>query len=133
MYLLFAVEMPSVLLMAAIRNVHIARPTIYQVVKEMIDKMGYEVKLVRVNKRIQEAYCAELYLTKTEYPTDSITFDLRPSDAINIAVRCKVYLLFLFKVLLDVNSLSSMTFSALALLFVSIVAFLLILDQLLHF
>jgi len=82
--------MPSVLLMAAIRNVHIARPTIYQVVKEMIDKMGYEVKLVRVNKRIQEAYCAELYLTKTEDPTDSITFDLRPSDAINIAVRCKV-------------------------------------------
>ncbi|XP_066351018.1 bifunctional nuclease 2 isoform X1 [Miscanthus floridulus] len=87
---IIVLEMPSVLLMAAIRNVHIARPTIYQVVKEMIDKMGYEVKLVRVNKRIQEAYCAELYLTKIDDPTDSITFDLRPSDAINIAVRCKV-------------------------------------------
>ncbi|XP_062191837.1 bifunctional nuclease 2-like isoform X3 [Phragmites australis] len=92
---IIVLEMPSVLLMAAIRSVHIARPTIYQVVKEMIDKMGYEVKLVRVNKRIQEAYCAELYLTKKppvlqiEDPTDSITFDLRPSDAINIAVRCK--------------------------------------------
>ncbi|XP_062191842.1 bifunctional nuclease 2-like isoform X8 [Phragmites australis] len=86
---IIVLEMPSVLLMAAIRSVHIARPTIYQVVKEMIDKMGYEVKLVRVNKRIQEAYCAELYLTKIEDPTDSITFDLRPSDAINIAVRCK--------------------------------------------
>uniref|UniRef100_A0A0D9X739 BFN domain-containing protein n=1 Tax=Leersia perrieri TaxID=77586 RepID=A0A0D9X739_9ORYZ len=68
----------------------IARPTIYQVVKEMIDKMGYEVKLVRINKRIQEAYCAELYLTKVGNHTESITFDLRPSDAINIAVRCKV-------------------------------------------
>jgi hypothetical protein len=89
-----------------------------------------QVKLVRVNKRIQEAYCAELYLTKTEDPTDSITFDLRPSDAINIAVRCRVYLLFLLKVLLDANSLSSLTFAVLALLFVSIVAFLLILDQL---
>jgi len=87
---IIVLEMPSVLLMAAIRNVHIARPTIYQVVKEMIDKMGYEVKLVRVNKRIQEAYCAELYLTKVNDPTDNITFDLRPSDAINIAVRCKV-------------------------------------------
>ncbi|CAO2210730.1 unnamed protein product [Urochloa humidicola] len=87
---IIVLEMPSVLLMAAIRNVHIARPTIYQVVKEMIDKMGYEVKLVRVNKRIQEAYCAELHLTKIEDPADRITFDLRPSDAINIAVRCKV-------------------------------------------
>ncbi|MCH1922873.1 hypothetical protein L9G15_26020, partial [Shewanella sp. A3A] len=34
---IIVLEMPSVLLMAAIRNVHIARPTIYQVVKEMID------------------------------------------------------------------------------------------------
>jgi hypothetical protein len=25
-----------------------------------------QVKLVRVNKRIQEAYCAELYLTKVQ-------------------------------------------------------------------
>jgi len=87
---IIVLEMPSVLLMAAIRNVHIARPTIYQVVKELISKMGYEVKLVRVNKRIQEAYCAELYLTKIGNQTESITFDLRPSDAINIAVRCKV-------------------------------------------
>uniref|UniRef100_A0ACD6A2D5 Uncharacterized protein n=1 Tax=Avena sativa TaxID=4498 RepID=A0ACD6A2D5_AVESA len=87
---IIVLEMPSVLLMAAIRNVHIARPTIYQVVKELIDKMGYEVKLVRVNKRIQEAYCAELYLTQIGNQTESITFDLRPSDAINIAVCCKV-------------------------------------------
>jgi len=87
---IIVLEMPSVLLMAAIRHVHIARPTIYQVVKELINKMGYEVKLVRVNKRIQEAYCAELYVTKIGDQTESITFDLRPSDAINIAVRCKV-------------------------------------------
>ncbi|KQJ96268.1 hypothetical protein BRADI_3g22050v3 [Brachypodium distachyon] len=87
---IIVLEMPSVLLMAAIRNVHIARPTIYQVVKELIDKMGYEVKLVRINKRIQEAYCAVLYLAKIGDQADGITFDLRPSDAINIAVRCKV-------------------------------------------
>ncbi|KAK2994139.1 hypothetical protein RJ640_020944 [Escallonia rubra] len=74
---IIVLEMPSVLLMAAVRNVQIARPTMYQVVKEMIDKMGYEVKLVRVTKRLGE---------KAEY----VSFDLRPSDAINIAVRCKV-------------------------------------------
>ncbi|KAL5658827.1 hypothetical protein ACJX0J_031990, partial [Zea mays] len=93
--LIIVLEMPSVLLMAAIRNVHNARATIYQVVKEMIDKMGYEVKLISVNKRIQEAYCAELYLTKKPHalqvndPTDNTTFDLQPLDAINISVHCK--------------------------------------------
>lgn len=87
---IIVLEMPSVLLMAAVRNVQIARPTLYQVVKEMIDKMGYEVKLVRVTKRVHEAYYAQLYLTKVGDETGCISFDLRPSDAINIAVRCKV-------------------------------------------
>ncbi|MFQ6642074.1 hypothetical protein Gotur_018654 [Gossypium turneri] len=81
-------------------GLELARPTMYQVVKNMIDKMGYTVKLVRVTKRVHEAYFAQLYLTKVymyfnvELPvgdeTESVCFDLRPSDAINIAVRCKV-------------------------------------------
>ncbi|KAF5740790.1 wound-responsive family protein [Tripterygium wilfordii] len=87
---IIVLEMPSVLLMAALRNVQIARPTMYQVVQEMIDKMGYQVKLVRVTKRVHEAYFAQLYLTKVGNETESASFDLRPSDAINIAVRCKV-------------------------------------------
>ncbi|CAH9054588.1 unnamed protein product [Cuscuta europaea] len=88
---IIVLEMPSVLLMAAVCNVQIARPTIYQVVKDMIEKMGYQVKLVRVTKRVNEAYFAQLYLNK-QYgnENESISFDLRPSDAINIAVRCKV-------------------------------------------
>ncbi|XP_042496269.1 bifunctional nuclease 2 [Macadamia integrifolia] len=87
---IIVLEMPSVLLMAAVRNVQIARPTLYQVVNEMIEKMGYAVKLVRVTKRVHEAYFAQLYLTKVGEETECVTFDLRPSDAINIAVRCQV-------------------------------------------
>ncbi|XP_028803040.1 bifunctional nuclease 1 [Neltuma alba] len=87
---IIVLEMPSVLLMAAVRNVPIARPTLYQIVKEMIDKMGYEVRLVRVTKRVHEAYFAQLYLTKAGNEEECMSFDLRPSDAINIAVRCKV-------------------------------------------
>ncbi|XP_019415390.1 PREDICTED: bifunctional nuclease 1-like [Lupinus angustifolius] len=87
---IIVLEMPSVLLMAAVRNVQIARPTLYQVVKEMVDKMGYEVRVVRVTKRVQEAYFAELYLSKVGNEAEFMSFDLRPSDAINIAVRCKV-------------------------------------------
>ncbi|CAA3005785.1 bifunctional nuclease 2-like [Olea europaea subsp. europaea] len=80
--LLLPIIMPSVLLMTAVRNFQIARPTMYQVAKEMIEKMGYTVKLVRITKRIHEQN--ELHLTKR------VRFDLRPSDAINIAVTCKV-------------------------------------------
>ncbi|MCL7042981.1 hypothetical protein MKW94_012015 [Papaver nudicaule] len=87
---IIVLEMPSMLLMAAVRNVQIARPTVYQIIKEMIDKMGYVVKLVRVTKRVHEAYFAQLYLAKAGNETERISFDLRPSDAINIAVRCKV-------------------------------------------
>lgn len=86
---ILVLETPSVLLMAAICNVHIARPTVYQVTKEMIEKMGYAVKLVRITKRVHEAYFAEIYLTKIGEENDCISLDLRPSDAINIAVRCK--------------------------------------------
>ncbi|EYU32903.1 hypothetical protein ABFS82_03G062400 [Erythranthe guttata] len=87
---IIVLEMPSVLLMAAVRNVQIARPTMYQVVKDMIEKMGYTVKHVRVTKRVHEAYFAELLLAKPDNEGESVSFDLRPSDAINIAVRCKV-------------------------------------------
>ncbi|XP_058088951.1 bifunctional nuclease 2-like isoform X2 [Magnolia sinica] len=87
---IIVLEMPSVLLMAAVRNVHIARPTLYQIIKEMIEKMGYSVQLVRVTKRVNEAYFAQLYLAKVGDETERVSFDLRPSDAINIAVRCKV-------------------------------------------
>ncbi|KAL4198882.1 hypothetical protein AMTRI_Chr03g142280 [Amborella trichopoda] len=87
---IIVLEMPSVLLMAAVRNVQIARPTLYQILKEMIEKMGYAVKLVRVTKRVHEAYFAQLYLTKVGDESEKFSFDLRPSDAINIAVRCQV-------------------------------------------
>ncbi|KAK1381885.1 Bifunctional nuclease 1 [Heracleum sosnowskyi] len=83
-------EMQSAMLTAALGNVQLSRPTIYDVMMEMIDKMGYAVKLVRITKRVHEAYFSQLYLTKLEDEAENVAFDLRPSDAINIAVRCKV-------------------------------------------
>ncbi|KAH9618110.1 hypothetical protein KSS87_017880 [Heliosperma pusillum] len=86
---IIVLEMPSALMMAALHNVEMARPTVYQVVKEMIEKMGYMVKHVRVTKRVQEAYFAELCVMKIDEENEQFIFDLRPSDAINIGVRCK--------------------------------------------
>ncbi|XP_058215331.1 bifunctional nuclease 1-like [Rhododendron vialii] len=62
----------------------------YQTVKEMIGKMGYTLKFVQVTKRVHEAYFAQLCLTKLDNEAESISFDLRPSDAINVAVRFKL-------------------------------------------
>ncbi|XP_004252794.2 bifunctional nuclease 1 [Solanum lycopersicum] len=87
---IIVLEMSSVLLMSAIRNIQLARPTMYQVLNKMVEKMGYTVKLVRVTKRENETYLAQLHLTKLDNDAESISFDLRPSDAINIAVKCKV-------------------------------------------
>lgn len=87
---IIVLEMPSVLLMAAMRNVQIARPTVYQLINEMIEKMGYKVLLVRVTNRVRDAYFARIFLCKVEDEEQKLSFDLRPSDAINIAVRCKV-------------------------------------------
>ncbi|KAH9320158.1 hypothetical protein KI387_021927, partial [Taxus chinensis] len=83
-------ESSSVMLMEAVHNIQVARPTVYHILNDMVDKMGYKVKLVRVTRKVQEAYFAQLYLSKIGDETQVVSFDLRPSDAINIAVRCKV-------------------------------------------
>ncbi|KAG6473477.1 hypothetical protein ZIOFF_067393 [Zingiber officinale] len=49
-----------------------------------------QVQVVRVTKRVNEAYFAQLYVSKVGNEKETISFDLRPSDAINLAVRCKV-------------------------------------------
>lgn len=87
---IIVVESSCVMLMEALRDVQVARPTVYHILKDMIDTMGYEVKLVRVTQRVNQAYFAQLYLNKIGDETEQVSFDLRPSDAINIAVRCKV-------------------------------------------
>jgi len=83
-------ELPSVLLMAAVRDVPLARPTIYEVLKAMTEIMGYAVKRVRVTKSVDNAYFAEIYFAKIGDDNDTKVIDCRPSDAINVAVRCKV-------------------------------------------
>ncbi|WZZ05788.1 hypothetical protein YC2023_091709 [Brassica napus] len=45
--------------------------------------------LVRVTKRVHEAYFANLSKVGNAL-IDCLSFDLQPSDAFNIAVRCKV-------------------------------------------
>ncbi|KAE8795535.1 bifunctional nuclease 1-like [Hordeum vulgare] len=64
-------------------------PTIYNVVKEMTEMMGHTVRLVRITEMMHDAYNSRLYLAKIGNEEEVISFDLKPSNAINIAFRCK--------------------------------------------
>lgn len=50
-----------------------------------------QLKLVRITHRVCEAYYARIYLSKAgEDYAPLISLDLRPSDAVNLAVRGQV-------------------------------------------
>ena len=88
---IIVLELPSTMLLEAVRNVQVSRPTVYQVMNNMLELMGYKAKLVRVTKRVHEAYYARVYLMKEGDEAQAlVSLDLRPSDAINLAVRCKI-------------------------------------------
>lgn len=88
---IIVLELPSTMLMEAVRQVQVARPTVYQVMRDMLELMGYQAKLVRVTRRVHEAYYARVYLSKIDDGSQKmVSLDLRPSDAINLAVRCKI-------------------------------------------
>ncbi|XP_042508553.1 bifunctional nuclease 2 isoform X2 [Macadamia integrifolia] len=61
----------------------------YQFVKNLISKLGYEVKMVRITERVVNTYYARIFFGK---PGEKaiLSVDARPSDAINVAMRCKV-------------------------------------------
>ncbi|CAM6039285.1 unnamed protein product [Sphagnum compactum] len=101
---IIVLELPSTMLLEAVRNVQVARPTVYQVMRDMLELMGYKATRVRVTRRVHEAYYARVYLVKRKeggggegegdedeaQAQEPVSLDLRPSDAINLAVRCKI-------------------------------------------
>ncbi|XP_043710734.1 uncharacterized protein LOC122659698 isoform X2 [Telopea speciosissima] len=60
----------------------------YQIVKNLVGKLGYEVKMVRITERVVNTYYARIFFGK---PGEKVilSVDARPSDAINVATRCK--------------------------------------------
>lgn len=56
--------------------------------RNIVLDLGYEVKMVKITDRVVNTYFARIYFGKTgERATFSV--DARPSDAINVAKRCK--------------------------------------------
>ncbi|KAK8716851.1 hypothetical protein V6N13_044146 [Hibiscus sabdariffa] len=63
-------------------------PDQFHLVKHVVERLGYQVKMVRITERVVNTYYAKLYFTKPG-ENDVISVDARPSDAINVAKRCK--------------------------------------------
>ncbi|KAK6922541.1 UVR domain [Dillenia turbinata] len=64
-------------------------PNQYQFVSNLVGNLGYEVNMVRITQRVASTYFARIYFSK-HGDTDIFSVDARPSDAINVAERCKV-------------------------------------------
>ncbi|KAL9691634.1 hypothetical protein QQ045_012059 [Rhodiola kirilowii] len=62
-------------------------PNQFQFVKNLVLRLGYEVDMVRITKKVRNTYFAKVCLSKSG-ETSSIFIDIRPADAINIAKRC---------------------------------------------
>ncbi|KAL5754362.1 hypothetical protein ACOSP7_022582 [Xanthoceras sorbifolium] len=63
-------------------------PDQFQFVRDVVERLGYKVKMIRITERVANTYFAKLYLSKPG-ENNVISVDLRPSDAINVANRCK--------------------------------------------
>ncbi|KAJ0808040.1 putative bifunctional nuclease domain-containing protein [Helianthus annuus] len=62
-------------------------PNHFQLVRNIVGKLGYEVKLVQITERVGNIYMANIRFHKPG--KEDIRVDARPSDAINVAKRCR--------------------------------------------
>lgn len=79
----------TMLLRALHDEEHLGRPNYYHLLRDTVDALNHEVRKVRVTERVDDTYYARIDVGK---PGDLAisSVDARPSDAINIALRCKV-------------------------------------------
>ncbi len=68
-------------------GVETPRPMTYDLIKNIIESLGGEVKSVAITDMKDNAYIAEITI---ERDGETIKIDARPSDAVNIALRFEV-------------------------------------------
>ncbi|KAL8168377.1 hypothetical protein V2J09_009876, partial [Rumex salicifolius] len=64
-------------------------PNQFQFARNCVSELGYQVKMVKITERVGNIYHARIYFSKVGVK-ESFNIDARPSDAINLARRCKV-------------------------------------------
>ncbi|MEN3045896.1 MAG: bifunctional nuclease family protein [Candidatus Hydrothermales bacterium] len=71
----------------ALNKVNLKRPLTYDLMKNIIYKLGAKVEKVTIDKFEKDTYFASIHLRQGNR---KIVVDARPSDAINLAIREKV-------------------------------------------
>ncbi|MEN3044624.1 MAG: bifunctional nuclease family protein [Candidatus Hydrothermales bacterium] len=71
----------------ALNKVNLKRPLTYELMKNIIDKLGAQVEKVTIDRFEEDTYFASIHFKQGN---KRIVVDARPSDAINLAIREKV-------------------------------------------
>ncbi|KAI5078426.1 hypothetical protein GOP47_0006097 [Adiantum capillus-veneris] len=83
-------DMAVRMLMKALRGDESSvRPNQYQLMRDLIDALNYEIRMVKVTQRVADTYLARIFIGRPG-EEEMRSVDARPSDAVNLAVRCKV-------------------------------------------
>ncbi|GJP56290.1 hypothetical protein CLOM_g15358 [Closterium sp. NIES-68] len=77
-------------LMKGFRKEPGARPCHYDVMRDIVESLNYEVRTVKITQRVMDTYLARIYLAHPDSPHCAASIDARPSDAINLAIRAQV-------------------------------------------
>ncbi|CAI5980042.1 unnamed protein product [Closterium sp. NIES-64] len=77
-------------LMKGFRKEPGARPCHYDVMRDMVESLNYEVRTVKITQRVMDTYLARIFLAQPDSPHCVASIDARPSDAINLAIRAQV-------------------------------------------
>jgi bifunctional DNase/RNase len=68
-----------------LENVKMPRPMTHDLIKSLIDNLNAKVEYIHINDLQSSTYYAEIVLSVNG---QKIPIDSRPSDAINVAIRC---------------------------------------------
>jgi hypothetical protein len=63
------------------------RPITHDVMKTMLQAVGFRVTRIKITDIISNTYYARIHLAKGDSSSEEVDIDARPSDAINLAVR----------------------------------------------
>ncbi|KAI5059386.1 hypothetical protein GOP47_0025705 [Adiantum capillus-veneris] len=66
----------------------VLRPNQYHIMRDLVGNLDFEVRMVRITERINDTYISRIYVGKPGHK-EMQSVDARPSDAVNLAVRCK--------------------------------------------
>jgi len=68
-----------------LENVEMPRPMTYELIKNIINNLDAKVEYIHINDLQSNTYYAEIVLINNG---KKVSIDARPSDAINVALRC---------------------------------------------